>query len=306
MVDIKAFIDSMKLAWMKRLMISNAEWTHVTYTQLPDAPRLLTYGKEKLSVLKTKIVNIFYKDLIEALIRFSTEYKPSSEEILSETIWFSDHTQFSKTIIKGWERKGFRFICNLFIQTTGKLYSREEIESNYQIQMALLCYETIIRSLPQCLRSGERTQFVRPNIPYKINTVMNKHKFSKYAYNIFVESLAQKHIQSDQRIKDKWEIMQKLFSCVSTDEVQGVNSTSQLNSTEGCESLRSKWHYTIPWRRSPKVRGKAKVPPINLNSCGESRLNWRQATTPGVAVSACWAPATAAGNTRPFDTSYAK
>ena len=206
MVDIKAFIDSMKLAWMKRLMISNAEWTHVTYTQLPDAPRLLTYGKEKLSILKTKIVNIFYKDLIEALIRFSTEYKPSSEEILSETIWFSDHTKFPKTIIKGWERKGFRFICDLFNQTTGKLYSREKIESNYQIQMTFLCYETIIRSLPQCLRSGEIIQFVSPNIPYKINTVMNKHKFSKYAYNIFIESLAQKNIQTDQRIKDKWEI----------------------------------------------------------------------------------------------------
>ena len=203
MVDLKAFIDSMKLTWLKRLMTSEADWTHVAYKELPDVRKLLTYGKAKLSLVKSKVTNSFYRNLIDALIRFSVDYKHSCEEILSETIWCSDHTKFSKTVIHEWNNKGLRFIGDLFDKKTGNVYKKEEIEHSYHIQMTFLCYETLVRSLPQCLRNSPKN-FENPNIPFKINAVMNERKFSKYSYDIFVNSLAKKHATTNKRIEDKW------------------------------------------------------------------------------------------------------
>ena len=206
MVDIHAFLDSMKLAWLKRFMVSSADWTYIANQQLPTAAKLLTYGKEKLIAIRKQVKNPFYADLLRAIIRFNMEYEPSSEEILSETIWFSNHTRFSKTIVKQWDEKGLRFISDLFDPATSVLYSKEQLTDRYKINMTFLCYESLVRSLPNILRnSTEKLQLSNPNIPFKINTVMNKPKFSKHAYDVFIKALAQKNLATDQRIKDKWD-----------------------------------------------------------------------------------------------------
>ena len=205
MVDIKAFIDSMKLAWLKRLILSDADWTHLAYMHLPDATDLLTFGKEKLTLIKNKATNHFYRDLISALVRFSIDHKPSNEEILSEVLWYSDHTKYSNTVVRCWDKKGLRFIGDLFNQITCRLYTKEEVENKYNIQMTFLCYESLVRSLPHCLRNTENNKIEYPNIPFKIKAVLSKPKFSKYAYNIFIGALAKKHTSTDFRLKEKWE-----------------------------------------------------------------------------------------------------
>ena len=206
MVDIDCFINSMKLAWLKRLAESQADWTYLAYEQLPHVFRLLTYGKEKLARIRSKTTNQFYVDLISALIKFAIEHKPNAEEIASETIWFSDHTKFSKTIVKRWDENGLRFISDLFNPTSGRLYSKEQLEEGFEIQMTFLCYESLVRSLPSKLRNGLNTsELSNPNIPYKIGKVMNENKFSKLAYNTFVTTLSKNNAVSDQKVKTKWE-----------------------------------------------------------------------------------------------------
>ena len=114
MISIKAFIDSMKLTWLRRLLTSTGDWTEIAKTQLPDEYHLLTYGKEKLKLARSKITNHFYGNVIDALIRFTTLYQPTDNEILTESLWFSDHTGFAKSIINEWNTKGLRFVSDLF------------------------------------------------------------------------------------------------------------------------------------------------------------------------------------------------
>ena len=40
MINIRAFIDSMKLTWLKRFISSTGDWTEIARTQLP--PRIST------------------------------------------------------------------------------------------------------------------------------------------------------------------------------------------------------------------------------------------------------------------------
>ena len=73
---------------------------------------------------RNKITNPFYIDVINALVRFDTDYRPSQEEILSEPIWLSSHTKFSKSIVRDWDKKRMRFMYDLFHPSSEHLLSK--------------------------------------------------------------------------------------------------------------------------------------------------------------------------------------
>ena len=74
----------------------------------------------------------------------------------------------------------------------------------FKVNMTFLCYESLIRSLPKALRDHpEKTVMLSPNIPFKINMVMNKDKFVKYSYSIFIAARETKNAKVNQRLKDK-------------------------------------------------------------------------------------------------------
>ena len=177
MIDIKSFIYSLKLSWLKRLIQSKADWTFIANIQIPSVNKLLTYGKEKLTQLRAKITNSFYMDVINALIMFNTYYEPNNDEILTETIWFSAYSGFPTSIVKKWDSQGLRFICDLFNPVTGCLLPIEDIRERFQIEMTFLCYARLVQKLPQSLIRHERKNLTQPNIPYKILRVTGKAKF---------------------------------------------------------------------------------------------------------------------------------
>ena len=206
MVDIELFIKSMKLTWLKRLATSHADWTQLAKQQLPEIELLLTYGSGKLQQLRSDLSNRFYIDIIDALIKFNREYKPCYEEIISEKIWYSDWTKYKTTKISLWDERGLRFIGDLYNQNTGKMYCKQEIEDIYGINMTFLCYETLIRSLPKDIRNSiDTTLIYKPNIPYKINLVLNSTNFAKQAYTAFIANYSIRNSCTNKRLQAKWE-----------------------------------------------------------------------------------------------------
>ena len=206
MVQVDSFIKSMKLSWLKRLSTSNADWTRLACQELPNMWQVLTYSSKKLNLMRRNLTNAFYVDILDALIQFNENYSPSDKEILTENIWFSDWTKYQTTIVKRWDARGLRFIGDLYNTDNGAIYSKQELETVYGIQLTFLCYAALVRSLPQRLqRQVDKTHIMKPNIPYKIELVLNRKKFSKYAYNVFVEKTADKNNASNERLQAKWE-----------------------------------------------------------------------------------------------------
>lgn len=205
MIHIDSFINSMKLSWLKRLYNSCASWKILAEKELPNVTQLLTYGAKKLNAIRQSSTNLFYVDLVNSLIKFNVEYKPSVEEIVSEKIWFCDWTKYKTATIKSWDDKGLRFIGDLYNIDSGNIYSKEELEQKYRIQMTFLCYESLKRSLPQGIRQQiNRACINKPNIPYKINLVQNSSKFTKFAYKVFIEEKIKKNSSSHERLRAKW------------------------------------------------------------------------------------------------------
>ena len=76
MVDIHAFVRSLKLSWMNRLLVSEATWAKLAESNLPSIKDLLQFGSEKLQRVRCKTSNPFWKDVLEAYSRFSIDYGP--------------------------------------------------------------------------------------------------------------------------------------------------------------------------------------------------------------------------------------
>ena len=204
MVDVQAFVSSLKLTWLKRLTKTNAEWIKVIATELPNINTMLCYGSSKLQKISAEIKNPFWKDVIEAFASFSRTHNPGIPYILSESIWFSDYTKFRTSIIKQWYQKGLRFLADLFNEDTGQIHTKQTLQDKYEIRMTFLCYSSLIRSLPSTVNSITATKEHGPIMPLRMNLVINSIKFSRIAYNTFVESKQREISRANVRIREKW------------------------------------------------------------------------------------------------------
>ena len=160
MVDVRAFINSMKLTWLKRLLTSNAAWTYIAADKMPLVQNLLSYGSKKLQRVKLSTNNPFWRDVIDAFSHFSQNFNMNVQQILSESLWFSDHTKFECSIIREWDRKGLRFIADLIDENTGQLHTKETLQDSFNIKMTFLCYRSLIRSLPNDVRVISETKLL--------------------------------------------------------------------------------------------------------------------------------------------------
>ena len=229
MVHLDSFIKSMKLSWLKRLSNSQADWVALARQELPNIWHLLTYGVQKLNVLQRKTKNAFYVDLLDALIQFNKDYRPSDQEILSESIWFSDWTKYGRAIVKRWDDRGLRFIGDMYNPESGMIYSRQELENNYKIQINFLCYATLVRSLPQRFQKQVNNEYLsKPNIPYKIEMIQKRKKFSRTAYHVFVEKITDKHKNSNERLQAKWTADVGVFKEGSLQTINKVTKSTFL------------------------------------------------------------------------------
>ena len=68
-----------------------------------------------------------------------------------------------------WDKKGIRYVADLIDNKTGNLYSRDDLIRRYNVKMTLLCYTSLVRSLPAIVKNTNyKYNILYPIIPYKI------------------------------------------------------------------------------------------------------------------------------------------
>ena len=145
---------SMKIVWLKILCTRNSTWGQVIATELPNIHEIFMFGSKKLLKIRSNINNQFWRDLLEAFATFSKAFKPELLQILSESVWYSDHTKFKLSVINVWKRNGIRFLADLINEISGKLHTKESLENAFNIKMTFLCFSNLTRSLPDELKSA--------------------------------------------------------------------------------------------------------------------------------------------------------
>ena len=205
MVDLTAFIKSMKTGWIKRLYWSKQDWTLLTEAALSPIDILVTYGGKKLRKVTKTIENPFWRDVMKAWTEFIELRRLEIDEVLSEKIWCSDHTKYKYETVKYWDEKGFRFINDMVNPATGFLFTREQINRLYDIKMTFLCYHTLVTSLPPKIRKGNvLKKLEQPIIPSKLTLMANNVALTRVAYQGYVESLKGQYKKSHQIWMSKW------------------------------------------------------------------------------------------------------
>ena len=204
MVYLHGFIKSMKISWIERLYKSSHEWL-IAEQSIPSLEGIQTYGSGKLQYIKRHMHNPFWKDAIDAWAEFIKLYKPNAEQLVTEKLWFTDVSKYRNSIIKNWDVKGIRFVADLINNTTGTFYSKNEIESKYDVKMTFLCYDSLISSLPNIMKTTNFiSKIVYPVIPYKISLLHGKTKISRLAHREFQLSMKPNHRKSQTKLENKW------------------------------------------------------------------------------------------------------
>ena len=127
--------------------------------------------------------------------------------MLTEKLWFSDHTKFKKCIIRDWNEKGLRFIADLFCKDSGAPLDRRALCEKFNIKMTFLCHSSMLRSItPLNISSNDIMNIKHPILPYKIALLSTKTNMSRVAYEELVIAM-NKHNNStstQNSVERKW------------------------------------------------------------------------------------------------------
>ena len=228
MIDLQAFIKSMKISWLRRLLTANTTWQKMIISELPDIQDVLSYGSKKLLKVSARINNPFWKNVLQAYAAFSSAFKPDVPQILSETVWYSDYTKFKCSAVKSWNEKGIRFLADLVDENSGRLHTKSSLEETYGIKMTFLCFSSLMRSLPDNMKHAVIVRECGPIMPLRMNLIANHAKLSRLTYNTYIENKLTDITRSNAKIKEKWI---RYIGCFEDDSVgQVIKSTKSTRS----------------------------------------------------------------------------
>ena len=229
MIYLHGFVRSMKISWIQRFYKSNHAWSLIVQKNIPLFEDLRTYGSKKLRSITKTLKNQFWKEVLEAWTDFFELYKPSTDEIITETLWFSDVTKFNNSIVKCWDARGIRFIADLINRDTGTLYSKNEIENIYNVRMTFLCYASLLKSLPKVIRTKNyKSKVVYPLIPYRISLMSRKSKMSRLAYREFQLSRRSDYRKTQLKLEQKWNRDIGHFQIGTMQDIHSVTNSTYL------------------------------------------------------------------------------
>ena len=148
MIDIALFIKSLKISWIKRLYWSDnsVTWANAIKENLPPICDLVCYGTAKLKVVNRKLRNQFWCDVINAWADFCLDSRKRTDHVLTDNIWFSDHTKSKTGIVKDWNRKVLRFIADIYCKNSGSILEMQTLCNTFKINMTFLCYASLIKT----------------------------------------------------------------------------------------------------------------------------------------------------------------
>ena len=196
MINLKAFLYSLKLSWFKRLFQTTAKWQNILKT-LIDTDLLSKCGYEYIHVCLNKCQNLFWKDVFKAWVHFSEtkEIKDVREDsILKLPLWYNKNIIIGKKTIfyRNWYDRGVHTINDL-IKTPDNctFYTFDEFIDIYNIRSNFLQFNGVIRAVKKYISTFnfDFKKVTNPFIPLNIEIFLKRTKGTKEFYNPLVKSI---------------------------------------------------------------------------------------------------------------------
>ena len=128
MIDIHAFITSLKVTWLKRI-IMNSETDNWSILSCINFSRLASLGDGYFKSISKTLFNPFWNDLIKSLHKFYSVLKIEEiEEILYSPLWCYTNLSADGTfLIKNWFEKGIKNVIDI-LDANGDIYNFEQLK----------------------------------------------------------------------------------------------------------------------------------------------------------------------------------
>ena len=175
MADIKTFILSLKISWMRRLILCNTDsWNSLVPFDIAKTLKLGSYYA--LNVARS-IDNPFWRDVLYAWHIFSNNVKVESiQEILFTPLWFNGDSRDKHMFFQNWYDKKIVYVIDLF-KINGEQYSLNELKEIYRIRGTFLDYFRLMNNIPNAWRETIRENAINIEL-YKTNIHVNKRIYT--------------------------------------------------------------------------------------------------------------------------------
>ena len=190
MINIKAFVQSLNISWVKRLVNKTSQWQSLINHSI-NFNNIINFGPKYTESILKDIPNLFWKDVFKAYIHFLKYNK-----IMNESIFLSSPIHYNPNIVvggkevfyQGWYKKGI-YLVNDLIKENGDFYNITEFNQIYNVNANFLIYEEIERAIKEMWKNitllfifSKKLSY--PIIPYTINELITTAKGSNHIYNI--------------------------------------------------------------------------------------------------------------------------
>lgn len=192
MVDIKQFINALKISWIRRQITEKKDCFEIHNFLYPFTNKILLYGSDYLKNNLGRIDNHFWYDAYNALYTFSLAHTPVSwNDFLCTPLWYNHNIKVGRKslFVRQWFQSGVNFINDL-MDRNGNFYNLNDFERKFNLNTNFLTYHGIIAACISYLGTL-RFQHLpvkgqQPTCPALIYTIIKNMKGCRNIYDILV------------------------------------------------------------------------------------------------------------------------
>ena len=189
MINLNAFIISLKTTWIRRMLLNDGNWSYVIKEKI-NLKYVTVYGEEYIQMLGNQINNKFWKDVLNSYSKFIAVNTPKSiNDFLNCQIFYNKNILVDNKFVvnKYWADKNILFINDL-VNKNGNLYSLQEFEHIYNIKTNFLTYHSMVTAINKyknkIVDNVLEKNTILPGISYNIKPLISNIKGCKIMYNI--------------------------------------------------------------------------------------------------------------------------
>ena len=190
MVEINAFITSLKVTWLRRLILNseNNNWSLLSGLNFNE---LVCLGDQYFKSKIRNLHNPFWRDFLNSLHTFYSVIKIEElDDILCTPLWCNSNLSKNENFLfKNWFEMGVRNVIDI-VDTNGYIYEFEQLKQIYNLKGTYLDYQRLINKLPKTWRdviseNNEKCKFSKFNVQINcyVKLIMKDKKGSRSIYD---------------------------------------------------------------------------------------------------------------------------
>ena len=185
MVDIRAFDQSLKLAWVRKLTNSQSKWKTLIELVYPDLSQIYKLGNAFVYKIKNNIKNRFWHDVTSALFSFTEKFysEPKNNTkwcsfLYNEKIKIGQSTIKNKSLID-------KDICYIYQLMEGGIFlTHQNFKNKFNINIDFLQYNSLISAIKKYLSNFQSSSSItvdfQPHIDLIIKSAKEKSNLRQY------------------------------------------------------------------------------------------------------------------------------